>query len=417
MENRSPTSVHSVDPVDPIPIPLDTPIHFRIPMGRDPDVLLSVDGSGKTLRSWPDGPCERRATMPDVATSFGEGPLVLVEVDVDGSYFTRTHLPCCVFRSCPSLQGIINRVCSTLRRPLPFCYQPPYPCGDDFVASLVNPPRLGVIANCLSSPCMFTLHLHNWGIAFYIRLDLAGLYHTYPHVAGGPFQTLEEAYSAIHGDLQDRRDPRMFMRQPNDSQVDYVVRQCLHWPDGTRKKRLKSQPIEEIRDHKRQLVQALVDKYNDYLGDTAYVLKDVVQYTSVRLLDCQKITNHINFTARAKGTEDSDCSMDDLFFAEVTSMIGDDKLVVSCFCRVKTTDNGRCHGCTAKHPIVAVYLCGEAGASPFGGPVIDRQVVEEDLEAEERRVRRYYENLGLDKPGYFDELRAIMPGGSVMKEN
>lgn len=65
-----------------------------------------------------------------------------------------------------------------------------------------------------------------------------------------------------------------------------------------------------------------------------------MQYTSVRLLDCSKITNHINFTARAKGAEDSDCSMDDLFFAEVTSMIGDDKLVVSCFWRVKTTDNG-----------------------------------------------------------------------------
>uniref|UniRef100_A0A453AIA5 Uncharacterized protein n=2 Tax=Aegilops tauschii subsp. strangulata TaxID=200361 RepID=A0A453AIA5_AEGTS len=211
MDSRPPTSGPSVDPVDPIPIPLDTLIHFWIPMGRGPDVLLSVDGSGKTLRSWPDGPCERRATMPDVATSFGEGPLVLVEVDVDGSYFTRTHLPCCAFRSCPSLQGIINRVCSTLGRPLPFCYRPPYPCGDDFVASLVNPPRLGVIANCLSSPCMFTLHLHNWGIVFYIRLDLAGLYHTYPHVAGGPFQTLEEAYSAIHADLQDRRDPRMIL--------------------------------------------------------------------------------------------------------------------------------------------------------------------------------------------------------------
>lgn len=56
---------------------------------------------------------------------------------------------------------------------------------------------------------MFTLHLHNWGIAFYIRVDLAGLHHTYPHVAGGPFQTLEEAYSAIHSDLQARRDPRM----------------------------------------------------------------------------------------------------------------------------------------------------------------------------------------------------------------
>uniref|UniRef100_A0A8R7TCP5 Uncharacterized protein n=1 Tax=Triticum urartu TaxID=4572 RepID=A0A8R7TCP5_TRIUA len=55
------------------------------------------------------------------------------------------------------------------------------------------------------------------------------------------------------------------MCRPNDSQVDYVVRQCLHWPDGTRKKLLKSEPIDAIRDHKRQLAQALVDKYNDYL--------------------------------------------------------------------------------------------------------------------------------------------------------
>lgn len=129
MENRPPTSGPSVDQVDLIP--LDTPIHFRIPMGRGPDVLLSVDGSGKTLRSWPEGPCERRAAMPDVATSFGKGPLILVEVDVDGSYFTRTHLPSCVFRSCPSMQGIINGVCSTLGRPLPFCYQPPYPYVPD----------------------------------------------------------------------------------------------------------------------------------------------------------------------------------------------------------------------------------------------------------------------------------------------
>lgn len=56
------------------------------------------------------------------------------------------------------------------------------------------------------------------------------------------------------------------MRQPEDSQVDYVVRQCLCWPDGTRKRRLKSEPIDKRRDEKRQLAQALVDKYNDYLG-------------------------------------------------------------------------------------------------------------------------------------------------------
>ena len=50
------------------------------------------------------------------------------------------------------------------------------------------------------------------------------------------------------------------MRQPNDSQVDYVVRQCLHWPDGTRKKSSKGNV-----EHKNisLLVQALLDKYNE----------------------------------------------------------------------------------------------------------------------------------------------------------
>lgn len=42
-------------------------------------------------------------------------------------------------------------------------------------------------------------------------------------------------------------------------------------------------------------------------------------------------------------------------------------------------NKGRCHGCAAKHPNVAVYLRGEAGASPFGGPSIDRKVVDEDV--------------------------------------
>ena len=51
-----------------------------------------------------------------------------------------------------------------------------------------------------------------------------------------------------------------FTRQPEESQVDYVVRQCLYWPDGTRKRF----NVGERRDRKRLLVQALVDKYNDY---------------------------------------------------------------------------------------------------------------------------------------------------------
>jgi hypothetical protein len=54
------------------------------------------------------------------------------------------------------------------------------------------------------------------------------------------------------------------MQQPGVSRLDMVVRQCLNWPDGTRKKLLESQQIDERRDSNRQLVQALVDKYNDY---------------------------------------------------------------------------------------------------------------------------------------------------------
>jgi hypothetical protein len=45
--------------------------------------------------------------------------------------------------------------------------------------------------------------------------------------------------------------------------VDIAVQHCLYWPDGTRKKHLRSQPIDTSRDSERQLVEALVDKYND----------------------------------------------------------------------------------------------------------------------------------------------------------
>jgi hypothetical protein len=59
------------------------------------------------------------------------------------------------------------------------------------------------------------------------------------------------------------------MPQPEDTQVDYVVRQCLYWPDGKRKKRFN---VDERRDRRRLLVQALVDKYNDYIGVGSLVL-------------------------------------------------------------------------------------------------------------------------------------------------
>ncbi|KAI4980434.1 hypothetical protein ZWY2020_020919 [Hordeum vulgare] len=55
-------------------------------------------------------------------------------------------------------------------------------------------------------------------------------------------------------------------------------------PDGTRKKLSESQQMDERRDWKRQLVQTLVDKYNDHhhlSGDLAYELKNVVCLESV----------------------------------------------------------------------------------------------------------------------------------------
>lgn len=49
----------------------------------------------------------------------------------------------------------------------------------------------------------------------------------------------------------------------NVSPVDIAVRQSLYFPDGTRRRRLRSAPVDEIRDSKLQLVRALVDKYNE----------------------------------------------------------------------------------------------------------------------------------------------------------
>jgi hypothetical protein len=67
-----------------------------------------------------------------------------------------------------------------------------------------------------------------------------------------------------------------------------------------------------------------------------------VHYESVCVRDAYKVTYHINFTTKIKGTEELDCRMDELFFAEVTCDIktGERKFVVSCFCRIHPIDNG-----------------------------------------------------------------------------
>lgn len=47
------------------------------------------------------------------------------------------------------------------------------------------------------------------------------------------------------------------------SGVEIAVQMALYFPDGRRRKHLRSQPIDKSRDSVRQLVEALVDKYNE----------------------------------------------------------------------------------------------------------------------------------------------------------
>lgn len=65
--------------------------------------------------------------------------------------------------------------------------------------------------SCLSSsPAshVWARHVKDWGIIFYIRVDLQGSFHTYPNV-GGPFQSSQETDKAIDRYLEDHRDPKM----------------------------------------------------------------------------------------------------------------------------------------------------------------------------------------------------------------
>ncbi|PNT67593.1 hypothetical protein BRADI_3g29329v3, partial [Brachypodium distachyon] len=239
-----------------------------------------------------------------------------------------------------------------------------------------------------------------WGIDFYIRIDHAGCYHTYPHV-GGPFKTQDEAAEAIRRYLHDRQDPKMIMFL----QWTSAVRQCLYWPDGTRKRRLRSEPVDEIRDRQRQLVLALVDKYNEdnhLSGDLAYALKDVVYYQSIFEGDFQNCYHHINFTAKPEGAV---CY--NLFFAEVIFMKGQsEELPVSCLCSLKPTDNGNCFGCKnngnadMKHPNDVGYAGGHVMKRfcPFSGPRIPAGFFDDhNLQAEEANLRRDHNFVDINR--------------------
>ncbi|KAM0860222.1 hypothetical protein ACQ4PT_046686 [Festuca glaucescens] len=407
----------------PNPSPRHRVLHFYVPIieGRE---IISVDS---------------REVLAASRSDLDDGPVIFVDIDMDGNLFTEGY--CVPGEPFESMDQLIHAAGVHLLtgscRDQPQCKEGGLvaepACGQKLkqhdlssVKDLLNATTLEELSTtatssvqmqtqpwrCLSSSPIWPLPRLDWGITFYIRIDLNESYHTYPDV-GGPFQSLQAAHNAIDRYLQGHQDPTMFTQQPGVSRLDMVARQCLNWPDGTRKKLLESQ-IDERRDWKRQLVQDLVDKYNDYrhlMGDRAYKLKDVVLYNSVSGgNDHSRLYDHINFTM--KGAEDSNCGIDDLFFAEVTFKRGEySELMVSCFCMVKPTDNGLCYGCDVKHPNDAAAYTGAGVNSQRACPIFGNmkwKCRNETLQEEEDRVRNLYKSQGLDAPDYLERVKEEM---------
>uniref|UniRef100_A0ACD5WL53 Uncharacterized protein n=1 Tax=Avena sativa TaxID=4498 RepID=A0ACD5WL53_AVESA len=246
-----------------------------------------------------------------------------------------------------------------------------------------------------------------WGFIYYVRVDLGGSFHTYPH-AGGPFQSSEEAERAMDRYLHERRDPTLLVNQGGVPSVEMAIEQALYWPDGRRKKRSKSLCIDQTGSKVRQLVQALVDNHNEdhnLLGDLAYELKDVVHYR--QFCENRAWFYHLNFTM-TKVAGDSNCGKDDtLFFAEVKCVRQEkqEEMLVSCFCMVRSTRNGLCYGCTnngsvnMKHPNGAdKYIGGhlDVGRGSSCGWHVEWSDSDDDVEAKKKELRRMF--TGSDDP-------------------
>ncbi|KAF7050247.1 hypothetical protein CFC21_058638 [Triticum aestivum] len=148
------------------------------------------------------------------------------------------------------------------------------------------------------------------------------------------------------------------MRTYGLSDAEICIKHGLYWLDGTRKSSPEGNP-----DHRNVsvLVQALLDKYNEdhhLLGDLAYELDDVVIFREFYEGKNFTMFYHINLTTKTKGQDGLHSGVNNLFFAEVREIEGEnDEYVLNCLCMVNPTDNGQCYGCMSygnvdlKHPV------------------------------------------------------------------
>lgn len=301
------------------------------------------------------------------------------------------------------------------------------PCAEEHVKS-VQEPQAAITTTSSVSRILARLEFE-WGRTIYIRQDLQGTFHTYPHL-GGPYQSLQEADQAIDRHLHDLLDPKMFRQQNDTSTLDLVIRQDLYWPDGT-SKRSKSHANQKARDQMCQMAQALVDKYNEdhhLLGDLAYELKDVLNFNSIS--EHQSCYYHLNFNTNSKAANDSESSTSNIFFAEVKLLKKGEhrELLICCFCTVDSIINGQpCKACNnpdkfdIKHPDSSVELA--AGhldpRTQFSGFM--REIDFHDSEDEDRylrdaeaELRRIYK--GLDDPSVIERLFTLPPGVTIVQD-
>lgn len=343
------------------------------------------------------------------AVRSDSGPVIAVFVGRDGKYFTDygpegirlRHMYRLMLEVLKQLEGDAQQL------------------QQSDVADATRLEELSITATTSSSYKQDTIWVRTefkWEICFYTRIDHAGSFYTYPDV-GGPFHSLDEVSKAIDLYLYHRLDPKMHMEQDsisyeeNKCTLEMAVWRHLYWPDGTRKSRLKTLPIDESRCYMLQLVKTLLDKYNDdhnLSEDLAYELQRVVRYRYFHDADVNGIYYHINFTAKTKGVDGFDWGLDNLlFFAELVQR-GRNELVVSCICRVDPFEARGCSACSSDldHPKADAYSGGRTQNSHWrgrfcsDGPEEDSGYTPAELEAEEASVRLMYE--GID-PSHFLE--------------
>nr|BAD10115.1 hypothetical protein [Oryza sativa Japonica Group] len=213
--------------------------------------------------------------------------------------------------------------------------------------------------------------------------------------------------------------------------MDIIVRQSIYWPDGSIKKRTKSYATEKTHKRMCQLVQALVDKYNEdhnLFGDLAHMLQDVLHYQSVR--DKFMGYYHLNFTTKTKEADDLDAGIDNLFFVEIR-LCGSHQPELRYYCKCvlgempgvfpasnascELADEDKiCYGCAnqgsvdMKHPDPCKY---DGGHLDMGRPfecVEEWSDSEDDAEyvkTKEAKIRHMYEVLWRNYPPTEDSAR------------